>query len=266
MGRSYSLMELNRFWKADLSLPPWGVCSFQHHLTPHRLSWTQDPVRWLLMFYLHSGSLSVGSRVFHYEKGSLAIIPPGARAGHDQVGEGLELYWMEFELRGTAGPSVSLPLLSLVHDADWMIEEIESARDTVGKTHAQITSILWATLWRAARPASFYREFEELYEAEKHILDHLDQPLRVGEVALAVGVSARTLLRMFRQAHGQTVEQYITGQRVETARRLLATTDQPIKAISSRVGIHTYQHFNRVIKESTGLSPNSYRLRAQQNR
>lgn len=258
-----SMNEFNRYWRADLSQPPLGVACFITPLLGQHISFTQSEERWLVVMYHHYGSLGIGSRAFLYEPGCLAVIPPGARVTHDRSGEGALVNWMDFVLPGTAGPDVSLPLLTKLEYPDFVQKDIDHASVMVGRTGKMISSVIWATLWRIHKPASFYREFEELYAAEQFIRDNLHQVIRVGDVAWRAGVSTRTLLRMFRLSHGCSVEEYITTLRTETARRLLANTDQSIKQIAAKVGIGSYQHFNNLIRNSTGMSPTDYREHAR---
>lgn len=260
------MVSPNRYWKVDLSEPTYDVHVYDMDLQPQEQSYAPETGRWAIFFYLHDGVFGLGTRAYPYRKGSLVIIPSGVRISHDVVGPSTRHYFLEFSLSGTAGPSVSLPLLTTEADPDWLIEEIDRSKGMIGRTNAHRAALLWALLWRVSKPASLYREFIELYEAEKFVGDNLSRSLRVEEVARHVGVSSRTLLRMFRSTHGVTVEEYIAVQKVETARRLLATTNQPIKAISARIGINSYQHFNKLIRESTGLSPNAYREQAFRNR
>ncbi len=255
--------EPNRYWKADLSAPPLGVACYDTPLMRHHQSFTQQADRWLVIIYRHTGSIAIGSRAFLYNPGDIAVIPPGARVTHDKIGDDTMVQWLDFELPGTTGPDVSLPLLTRQESPEWLDKEIAGAMVMVGRTTKMISAVLWATLWRIHKPASYYREFEELYIAEQHIKNSLHLPLRVADIAWKAGVSTRTLLRMFRQAHGVSVEEYLTMTKADTARRLLANTDQSIKQISAAVGISSYQHFNNLIRGSTGMSPTDYRAHAR---
>jgi len=258
------MREPNRYWKADLSAPPGGVACYDTPLLRQHQSFTQQADRWLVIFYRHQGSIAIGSRAFLYSSGDLAVIPPGARVTHDRIGDSALVHWLEFLLPGTTGPDVSLPLLTTLDDPEWLEKELLGAMAMVGRTNRMISAVIWATLWRIHQSAAYYREFEELYIAEQHIRDNLHLPVRVAEVAWKAGVSPRTLLRMFRQAHGTSVEEYVTMIKAETARRLLASTDESIKQISAKVGISSYQHFNNLIRGSTGMSPTDYRAHARQ--
>ena len=54
--------------------------------------------------------------------------------------------------------------------------------------------------------------------------------------------------------------------RVTVAKKQLAFTEVPIKDIANMTGFKTVQHFVRIFKERTGLTPAEYRKQAVQKR
>lgn len=88
---------------------------------------------------------------------------------------------------------------------------------------------------------------------------HLDQPLKVEDLARRALLSPRTFARRFRAATGTTPMQWLTRQRVIHAQRLLETTDLPVELVAQRCGLGTgtalRQHFRRL----AGTSPLAYR-------
>ena len=91
------------------------------------------------------------------------------------------------------------------------------------------------------------------------MLEHLDEPLSVDELASRAAMSPRTFARRFRAVTGTTPLQWLVSQRVVLAQRLLETTDDPVELVAHRCGFSTAaglrQHFQRV----TGTSPLAYR-------
>jgi transcriptional regulator GlxA family with amidase domain len=72
-------------------------------------------------------------------------------------------------------------------------------------------------------------------------------------------MSRRTFTRRFRKLTGTTVGQWLLGQRLTLAQRLLETSDQPIELIAVRAGfgsaLSMRQHFSAALK----TSPSTYR-------
>jgi transcriptional regulator GlxA family with amidase domain len=67
----------------------------------------------------------------------------------------------------------------------------------------------------------------------------LDQPLDVAAMASYAGVSPRTFARRFREETGTTPLQWLLGQRVVEARRLLEDSDLPVETVAWRCGFGT---------------------------
>lgn len=99
-------------------------------------------------------------------------------------------------------------------------------------------------------------------EKAKHYLsDHLTQEIRTEDVAAAVGVSPYHLSRLFRALTGMTMREYLTQERIETARQLLAASDRSIPQIASLLRFCDQSYFTKVFRELTGQTPRQYRER-----
>lgn len=96
-------------------------------------------------------------------------------------------------------------------------------------------------------------------KAEKWMLSHADEELRVGDIAAQVGVVPNYLQRIFKQAKGQTMIQYLNSIRIERSKFLLAQTEEPIVDIAAAVGYNSRQHFCRMFSASVGMSPQRFR-------
>lgn len=81
------------------------------------------------------------------------------------------------------------------------------------------------------------------------------------DVTAAVALSRRSLERRFRAFLGITPHQAIAAARVESAKRLLATTDLPLDAIAERSGFGGLQRLHAVFKSAEGLSPGAWKKR-----
>ncbi|MGI8867866.1 MAG: AraC family transcriptional regulator [Mycobacteriales bacterium] len=72
-------------------------------------------------------------------------------------------------------------------------------------------------------------------------------------------VSRAHLARLVRRVHGCTPVQYVTRLRLSSARVLLASTNEPVGAISRRCGFASLSYFSRQFSRYTGMSPREYR-------
>ncbi|MGN1140292.1 MAG: helix-turn-helix domain-containing protein, partial [Oliverpabstia sp.] len=69
------------------------------------------------------------------------------------------------------------------------------------------------------------------------------------------------LSRIFKQAYGFNITEYICKKRFERVKELLETTSKKIQEICAEVGYYSVPSFNRIFKKETGMSPIEYRNR-----
>ena len=90
-----------------------------------------------------------------------------------------------------------------------------------------------------------------------------DVDLNLGRIARRLGLPARHVSSAINRIHGSSVSQYVNNHRIDEARRLLATTDEPITRIMFDAGFLSKSNFNREFLRITGLSPKAWRLEHQ---
>ena len=83
--------------------------------------------------------------------------------------------------------------------------------------------------------------------------------LDVPEICYKFNISHSYLCRIFKNAIGGTVKNYITRVRINEACRLLETSDSGIKEIADLVGFSDSIHFMKVFKKITEKTPTEYR-------
>jgi AraC family transcriptional activator FtrA len=115
-------------------------------------------------------------------------------------------------------------------------------------------------------PLPFVDDLDLFAETVAWVQQHLDEPLPVAELAARSAMSARTFARRFAAVTGTTPHQWLQGQRVRLAQRLLETTDLPIEAVAAHSGFCTAgnlrKHFARIVH----TSPQAYRRTFQNPR
>jgi len=93
------------------------------------------------------------------------------------------------------------------------------------------------------------------------IVEHIDQDLGVERLARHMAMSPRTLARWCRDRHQESPAALVRALRVDEARRLLAETTLPLKAISARAGLGDPATLWRVFTKQIGVTPAEYRDR-----
>ncbi|MGV9268886.1 GlxA family transcriptional regulator [Kitasatospora sp. NPDC003701] len=109
-----------------------------------------------------------------------------------------------------------------------------------------------------SRPAPARRDIDEL---RVFITEHLDEDLSASVLAGRMCLSERHFARVFRQETGTSPAAYVEAARVEAARRLLETTDQPLEQIAAATGVGSVETLHRAFRKQINTTPASYRRR-----
>ena len=83
--------------------------------------------------------------------------------------------------------------------------------------------------------------------------------IRVDDVAKALGISRRLADLRFQQFSGETINEAITRQKLDAVKKLLATTDRPIKVISEACGYTDLAYLKTLFKRRFGCTMRDWR-------
>jgi transcriptional regulator GlxA family with amidase domain len=102
---------------------------------------------------------------------------------------------------------------------------------------------------------------EPLRELQAWMVDHLDADLSVPALAERAFMSERHFARAFRDEVGQTPAAYVEGLRVERARIVLESGEEPVEKVALRCGFGTVETMRRAFRRRLNVSPSEYRAR-----
>jgi AraC-like DNA-binding protein len=104
----------------------------------------------------------------------------------------------------------------------------------------------------------------QIREALRYIEVHLADPaLAVTGIAEALAVHPNYLSHLFVEQMGQRMGRFITAQRIERAKTLLATTRHEIKEVARAVGFANPSWFCYVFRTSTAATPGAFRRKSR---
>ena len=84
---------------------------------------------------------------------------------------------------------------------------------------------------------------------------HLDENLKVEELARRCNMSYPHFARSFREMYGRSCKEYLELLRVEKAEELLRFTELPLSDVAQELGYSDLSHFIRVYKKLKGTTP-----------
>ncbi|MFE3659863.1 helix-turn-helix domain-containing protein [Streptomyces sp. NPDC059165] len=91
------------------------------------------------------------------------------------------------------------------------------------------------------------------------VIERLDRPLTVEDLARRARMSSRHLGRHFKSVTGTTPLQWLLTQRIRHAQELLETTDDTVDTIALATGMGTAATLRRHFNRTVGVPPDAYR-------
>ena len=101
--------------------------------------------------------------------------------------------------------------------------------------------------------------------AVKYIKAHISEEISVEYLAKLVHVSPRHLGRLFQKAYGQSVGEFITGQRMVLAGELLKNGRLSITMVADKAGYSNYSYFIKQFKRFYRMTPREYQMTCLKN-
>ena len=106
---------------------------------------------------------------------------------------------------------------------------------------------------------NLFYSFEKIREVTEYIQNNLDSELSLAGIAKTFYLSESRLRHLFGEALGVRFKDYVNHCRIETAKRLIANTNQSIDEVCEKCGFQSISSFYRVFSKTTGYSPMKYR-------
>lgn len=95
----------------------------------------------------------------------------------------------------------------------------------------------------------------DVAQAVRFIRETACDGIAVTDVLKTIAISRSALERRMRAALGRSPNEEITRVRIEWAKELLVSTDQPLTTIARRTGFQTPQYLVQVFRRQVGVAP-----------
>lgn len=96
---------------------------------------------------------------------------------------------------------------------------------------------------------------------QEWIAEHYPEPNPVTAMVRLSGLAERSFKRRFQRATGMPPLEYVHALRIEEAKQMLESGDEPIEAVAHEVGYEDAAFFSRLFRRKVNLTPAQYRKR-----
>lgn len=259
--------------EAGTPYPPAG------HPSDHNFSWENGRVLGACQVVF----VSEGKGVFdshetglvEVQAGSAIVVFPGVwhRYAPDP-GVGWTEQWVEIQgpavdsilSKGLIEPSKPVIALRRAKDLGRLLDRIQERLCTAASGFdaeaAAVGLQILAVLAEAPKLDASKRNITGFVErAEKLLLESVDRPPPIPQLARNLGVAYSYFRREFKRHTGLAPYQYVRRLRLDKARRMIGSSNDSLQLISERLGFASAYHLSAAFKKEFGQSPGIWRRR-----
>ena len=103
------------------------------------------------------------------------------------------------------------------------------------------------------------RKRMELAAVKEYLDEHYTEKLTLDDLAEKFFINKFYLSKIFKEAYGTTVNNYLISKRITRAKQLLRFTDMTVDEVGVAVGMGDANYFSRMFRKVEGSSPREYR-------
>jgi AraC-like DNA-binding protein len=119
---------------------------------------------------------------------------------------------------------------------------------------------------RQRAPAPNNNRYEkEMQQLASYIIDNLENPLMIAQLAGKMGLHQQLLEKEFKKVHLQTIKSFIQDQRMKKACILLTEGKMPILDVAYTVGYSDAAYFTNTFKRLIGMTPTEFQKQTKAN-
>lgn len=146
-----------------------------------------------------------------------------------------------------------------------LVDEVRQPGFASAQLVESITTVLMVEIYRHLRQREFQQESGgklagwRLKRLKERIHTDVGASLSIAELAQECGISARHLIRTFKNTEGVTLSDYIARERISRAKTRLASGAALVKEIAGECGFGSAASFSAAFRRATGKTPKEFR-------
>lgn len=159
----------------------------------------------------------------------------------------------------------------LFHPADasplvYALKNLFHEQDSKGtffelKCHKNLTDIVTACYLESAfiQEEKIDNTYGKILSIRSYLDEHFAEDIDLDMLSRRFFISKFHLSREFKKTTGVTLGNYLNGQRINEAKRLLRFTKEPVGTIAASCGIPDVNYFTKVFSKYEAMTPSAYR-------
>ena len=159
----------------------------------------------------------------------------------------------------TCGPPPVLPPASTWRSRSWLRTTDTRLRPQLRANSSSTYSVPVARHSSPALLAGQAADTEPVRDLLAWLRDHLTDDLSVAALARQINLSERQFTRVFKAEVGATAADHVEAVRLDSACRLLETTNRTIEQIARTCGFGTPETMNRTFRRRLNTTPSEHR-------
>lgn len=221
-----------------------------------------------------SGSLQYDGKLYNLVAGDFVFIDCHKPYYHKSSDDLWQLRWVhlngismpgiEEKYRERGGQPVMHPKKIRLFNSAWnRLFETSRSRDHIRdmELNALLAQLMTLILDESWHPDDIHlsSKAQKLIGIRAYIEEHFPKIITLDELSSNFFINKYYLTRLFKDAYGQTITEYVQELRITHAKHLLRFTKKPIEMIGQECGYQSPEYFARVFKRMEGISGRQYR-------
>jgi AraC-like DNA-binding protein len=132
-------------------------------------------------------------------------------------------------------------------------------QQTISAFTMEILSILNSSAFTRNDEATYIQHL--VHKAKSIMMEQMNESIEMEQLAHSMGISYSWFRCAFKHYTGFPPHKYLLELRIEKAKFLLRSTNEPIKQICNDLGFESPYYFSRLFKKKTGMNPSCWRKR-----
>jgi len=109
-------------------------------------------------------------------------------------------------------------------------------------------------------------DIQTIYTVKEKMLEQLETPPVINDLAISANMSPTKLKRLFKQIFGNSIFSYYQEFRMKEAARLLKEEKLSVSEVGYQLGFTNLSHFSKVFQEHIGMKPKRYTMESNLNK